>query len=146
MADAWTFQAGSAREHLTSSQPLLQRMAALMQLPLASKVEEATAAVTGGDHPAGVPEIDYAEESSGGGSEGREAQIVGGCPGGDGGLLEGVLSALPTFSRRYSLGSAGRYACFVNDELGSAFRHSETPNCQASFLVLRGCAFSLWSQ
>lgn len=44
--------------------------------------------------------------------------------------LEGVLSALPTFSRRYGLGSAGMFASYVNDELGSAFRHSESPNCQ----------------
>lgn len=47
-------------------------------------------------------------------------------------VLEGVLSALPTFSRRYGLGRAGLHVSYVNDELGSGFRHSESPNCQAS--------------
>lgn len=45
-------------------------------------------------------------------------------------VVEGVLAALPTFSKRYGLGRAGMYASYVNDELGSAFRHSERPNCQ----------------
>ncbi|CAM9649338.1 unnamed protein product, partial [Ectocarpus fasciculatus] len=50
-------------------------------------------------------------------------------------VVEGVLAALPTFSKRYGLGRAGMYASYVNDELGSAFRHSERPNCQMSLFM-----------
>lgn len=50
-------------------------------------------------------------------------------------LVDGVLSALPTFARMYALGPPGLYACYVNDELGSAFRHSERPNYQVMTLI-----------
>lgn len=128
--DAWTFQAGSAREQLYSSEPLLQRMSALMQ----------------------VAEAEGDGESDGGGR-------IRGSGGGDDGVgcrerkeekektrvLEGVLAALPTFSRRYGLGRAGLHVSYVNDELGSAFRHSESPNCQVSEYVpcVGSCCCSL---
>ena len=119
--DAWTFQAGSAREQLRSSDPLLRRMAALMQVP--EKDQD-----NGYDR--AEREAEEGEED-GGGEEGA-ASDSGGDEKERARLLEGVLSALPTFSRRYGLGRAGLNVSYVNDELGSAFRHSESPNCQAS--------------
>lgn len=112
LVDAWTFQAGNAREQLRASDPLLQRMAPLMQVrpPLGTHNEDNISP--------NMPE------------EGDQ-----GARGGRGRALEGVLSALPTFSRRYGLGSAGMFASYVNDELGSAFRHSESPNFQVIHFV-----------
>ncbi|CAM9605221.1 unnamed protein product, partial [Laminaria digitata] len=102
---AWTFQAGSARQYLNSSQALLERMAAMMQVPPPSSAKGATAAVSGRGHPTGVVETGDVEDAPGGGREGGKGQTVGVCRGEEGGVLEGVLSALPTFSRRYGLGS-----------------------------------------
>lgn len=116
-------------------------MASLMQLPPALATGEAESAGAGPGAAVGRGEDE--EEEGGGGRGGRGTDDDGGAAccerGGDverGRVLEGVLSALPTFSRRYSLGSEGLYASYVNDELGSALRHSESPNCQASLYVL----------
>lgn len=130
MTDAWTFQAGSAREQLRSCKPLLERMASLMQV-------QPSLAFRNNNH----KELAEAKKSVAGEGEtddegDREQQESGrgeGCcerEGGKARVLEGVLAALPTFSKRYGLGRAGMYASYVNDELGSAFRHSERPNCQ----------------
>ena len=136
--DAWTFQPGSAREQLRSSEPLLQRMAALMQVPEREKEDNDCAEVEPED-----------KEESGAGDAASDSSR------GDDGtvghrerrdeeerarVLEGVLTALPTFSRRYGLGRAGLHVSYVNDELGSAFRHSESPNHQAS-TQSPGCRF-----
>ncbi|CAN0404617.1 unnamed protein product, partial [Ectocarpus sp. 12 AP-2014] len=127
---AWTFQAGSAREQLRSCEPLLERMAALMQVQPSlgarrnndKELAEAKKSVTGEGETDG--EGDRWQQESG--------RDEGCCErGGDKArVLEGVLAALPTFSKRYGLGRTGMYASYVNDELGSAFRHSERPNCQ----------------
>lgn len=74
----------------------------------------------------GLPVEENEEEAAG--EAGKEGDRVTASSG----LVEDVLSALPTFSRKYTLGPPGLYACYVNDELGSAFRHSERPNCQVS--------------
>lgn len=100
-----------------------------MQLPPPSTAKEATAVVAGKEHPTGIAEAGDVEDASG--REGEEGRTVGSCRGEEGGVLERVLSALPTFSRRYGLGGAGRHACYVNDEVGSALRHSDSPNFQA---------------
>lgn len=171
-----------ARAHLESSEPLLQRMAALMQVPpremaptpgaltdeTTPQVDRSTEGKTdvNGEHASGVAvlpaennaacEVDRQNETEkidyglskrrGGGGGGEEGEEGGG--GGEGcerdfrldarqsslSLVEDVMSALPTFSRRYATGHAGLHACYVNDELGSAFRHSETPNCQVRVL------------
>ncbi|CAN0108937.1 unnamed protein product, partial [Scytosiphon promiscuus] len=124
---AWTFKAGDAREQLRSSDPLLQRMVPLMQVrpPLVSDKNQNNLPEVAGQGDGG------AEREQGSGEDEP-------CREGDGyrrRALEGVLSALPTFSRRYGLGSAGMFASYVNDELGSAFRHSENPNCQMSLFM-----------
>lgn len=103
-----------------------------MQLPPPSVAKETTAVVSGREHPTGSTEADDEGSVSGDGGEGGRRKTVGVCREEEGDVLEGVLSALPTFSRRYGLGGAGRHACYVNDELGSALRHSDSPNFQAS--------------
>lgn len=104
----------------------------MMQLPPLSAAKEATAVVSGRGISTGIAETDDVGNSSGDGREEGKGKIVGVCREEEGGVLEAVLSALPTFSRRYGLGGAGRHACYVNDELGSALRHSDSPNFQAS--------------